>query len=96
MVRLIIIIIKIDVVVAVQLPEKYWPVSPGNTQRSKLTKRTCFMLAHICKAVKSKSEQISFIVQKALSVEPYATPARVQSAVVLDALRRQKPLVEVM
>ena len=51
---------------------------------------------HICKAGKPKSEQISLIVQKALSVEPYATPARVQSAVVLDALRRQKPLVEVM
>ena len=29
-------------------------------------------------------------------MEPYATPARVQSAVVLDALRRQKPLMEVM
>ena len=47
MVRLIIVILKMDFVVAVQLPEKYWPVPPGNTPLSKLTKRTCFMLAHM-------------------------------------------------
>ena len=52
--------------------------------------------SHQCNAVKPETPFLHAIVDNALSVDPYATPAHIQRAVVLDTLRQQKPISEVM
>ena len=52
--------------------------------------------SHQCNAVKPESLFLHAIVDNALSVDPYATPAHIQRAVVLNKLRQQKPISEVM
>lgn len=52
---------------------------------------------HACQPVPIKrTKELSKIVKKTLSVEPYVTPAKIQSAAILDALRNDKPLIDVM
>ena len=52
--------------------------------------------SHQCNTVKPETPFLHVIVDNALSVDPYATLAHIQRDVVLNKLRQQKPISEVM